>query len=169
MAELLYHHSRSIKGVSYGEVNADPQYTDPLGFKGAYDWLAGEVGFYPLFLAVGSTKTDLKMTTYDDEEENVLFSFGDVEGSLMDFDYWHIALSEGEGPRVNRLQKRWIFKPSWSKARWLRKVKKEPGHVQLVTPKLHLPNAKRIWVHNERAKRRMEELGFRNVEIRQHI
>lgn len=72
MAELRYHHSRNLNGVVYGDVEADPRYTDPL-FRGAYAWLAGRIGFSPLFLAVGSTKADFKMTTYDDECENVLF------------------------------------------------------------------------------------------------
>lgn len=97
------------------------------------------------------------------------FSFEDIEGTFMDFDYWHIALCEGREVRVNKLHERWIFKPSWSKARWLRKAKQEPGHVQFVTPRLHLPNAKRIWVHTVRAKQTLEAMGFDNVEIRPHI
>ena len=62
---LLYHHCIPLEHIVHGELRADPFHSDPE-FKDAYAWLAKEVCFHPLFLAVGATEEDIRMTGYQD-------------------------------------------------------------------------------------------------------
>lgn len=119
---LQYHHCRSLENVIYGEVKACPEHTDP-SFRDACLWLEEQVGFYPLFLAVGTTEEDIRMTGYQNQwgkvigskiigkradgtyiqrnilrgkgefPNDVLFSFEDVDGVFMDYMYWHLVLN----------------------------------------------------------------------------
>ena len=59
-----------------------------------------------------------------------------------------------------------IFKPSYSKADWLRKARKDPCTVMLAAPSLYLPDAKRIWTRNNKTKKQLEDMGFENVEAK---
>lgn len=168
---LLYHHCRNLDSVVYGKVKANPKYSDP-DFRKAYFWLKKQVGFYPLFLAFGSEES-LHMTGYNDQwrrgesRNHVLFSFENADGTFMDFDTWHIALNASNNNyHVTEYEKRLMFKPSWTRSRWLRKAEQRPDTVQLVTPELYLPDAKRIWVRNKETKRKSESIGFGNVEVR---
>lgn len=179
---LQYHHSRNLDSIIFGEVSSHLDYFDP-DFKDAYLWLEKEVGFYPLFLAVGTTEEDIRMTGYQDNwrvkisdweyrrtgkfPNIVLFSFESVDGIFMDFDYWHLVLNAGyKNYQMTDYEKRLIFKPSFSKSKWLGKAKEDPHSVQLVTPALYLPDAERIWVRNQQTKKLLESMGFENVEVR---
>ena len=184
---LLYHHCRSLEHVIFGEVKPKPEYDADLFDRKAHLWLEKQVGFYPLFLAVGTAEEDLHMTGYQDNwkrkigEHNkcsiyrkkgeflneVLFSFEEVTGVFMDYLTWFIALnSEYKNYAVSDYEKRLIFKPSYSKADWLRKASKDPGTVMLVAPSLYLPDAKRIWARNKATKEKLEDMGFENVEAK---
>ena len=194
---LQYHHCRDLESVVFGEVKGNPKYSDPI-FRKAYFWLKKEVGFYPLFLAVGSSEDSLHMTGYQDQwrrvigTENVgrrkdgryiqknvlrhthpnyvLFSFENIEGVFMDFDFWHLALNAAMNRRdVSEYEKRLIFKPSWTKSRWLRKAEEHPDTVQLVSPKIYLPDAKRILVRNQETAKTLELMGFENIEVRRLV
>lgn len=184
---LLYHHCMDLENVVYGEIKANPKYSDP-DFKRAYGWLEKEVGFYPMFLAVGTKRYDILITGYDTQWKKitlssyrdgkvintlrkkgefpnwVLFSFDNMEGIFTDYEYWHCVL--GGDNTANKNERKWILKPSWGKARWLRKARKDPGSVQLVTDKLDLRNAKRVWVRNENTKNNLEDMGFSKVNVR---
>ncbi len=193
---LIYHHCRSLESVVFGEVKANPKYFDSY-LKEAYFWLTEEVGFYPLFLAVGESEEDIRMTGYQSQwrrvigtknvgrrkdgtyiqknvlikkgelSNNVLFSFEDIEGVFMDYGHWHLAFSLGsKNYKIRNYENRWIFKPSWNKADWLRKVRKEPCSVQLITSKLYLPDAKRIWVRNKETQNILEKMGFENISVK---
>ena len=195
---LLYHHCRSLDSVVYGEVEANPKYSDEH-FKNAYSWLEKEVGFYPLFLAVGITKKDIQMTGYENQwnrvigskivgrrkdgayiqrnilrkkgraPNDVLFSFENVSKNSVFMDYldWYLVLnSSHKNYQITDYEKRLIFKPSWNKAKWLRKAMIKPYSVQLVTPSLNLSNAKRIWVRNKQTKEELISKGFKNVECK---
>jgi len=189
--QLQYHHCRSLDSVVYGTVKASPKHADEY-LKGAYLWLEKEVGFYPLFLSVGTTDEDIRMTGYQNQwrrilsegqgpkgkeyrrkgesPNNVLFSFEDVDGIFMDYDYWHIVLNAGhKNYQITDYEKRLIFKPSWLKSKWLRKARKEPHSVQLITPELCLPDAERIWVRNQQTKKLLTAMEFNNVESRRLI
>jgi hypothetical protein len=179
---LEYHHCRCLESVVFGEIKANPTYFDK-DLKDAYFWLEKEVGFYPIILAVGKTDEDIRMTGYQNQfgriltesskgntyrkkgefPNDVLFSFENVDGIFMDYMYWHIVLNSSyKNYQITDYEKRLIFKPSWNKTDWLRKAKKNPHSVQLVTSKLYLPYAKRIWVRNKDTKETLEEKGFNN-------
>lgn len=194
--KLLYHHGRDLESVIYGEVKPNTRYVEDKWFLGAYKWLEKEVGFFPLFLAVGEDhyKT-IAMTGYQDNwrrllsytltdrgrrigvdyrkkgefPNKVLFSFDELDGIFMDFDYWHIVLNASPDYKIKKKHKRWIFKPFWSKEKWLEKSRRKEWvkwDVQMVVPSLYLPGAKRIWVRNKKTKKYLEETGFENVEVR---
>lgn len=183
---LLYHHCRSLEHIAFGEVKSSPEHADPFEKK-ANLWLEKQVGFYPLFLAVGSAEEDIVMTGYDRNwkrkigstgtkgiyvqkgkfPNEVLFSFEEMTGVFMDFGNWFIALnSEWKNYAVSDYEKRLIFKLSYNKADWLRKARKEPGSVMLVAPSLYLPSAKRVWVRNKETKEKLEDMGFEGVEVK---
>ncbi len=183
---LQYHHCRSLDSVVYGRVKASPEHADE-DLKEAYLWLKKEVGFYPIFLSVGTTDEDIRITGYQNQwrrilsegpngkeyrkkgdfPNDVLFSFEDIEGVFMDYDYWHIALNAGhKNYQMTDYEKRLIFKPSWSKSKWLGRAGKDQHSAQLVTPELYLPNAEIIWVRNQQTKRLLISMGFDNVESR---
>ena len=186
---LLYHHCSSLDNVIYGEVRANPEHSDP-DFKDAYSWLEKEVDFYPLFLSVGTTDEDIRMTGYQNQwrrivsegkngtgyggrgefPNDVLFSFESVGGVFMDYDYWHRVLGAGyKEYHMTEYEKRLIFKPSWSPSQWLRKAKKDSHSVQLVTPGLYLPDAKRIFVRNQQTQELLTSMGFENIEVRRLV
>ena len=191
---LQYHHCSDFNNITFGEIKAKPSYSDP-DFKSAYLWLEKEIGFYPLFVAVGITEDAIRITGYDAQwarvisskivgrkksrtyvQRNVLrrkgefpnyvlFSFRELEGVFMDYDYWHLVLHAGyKNYQMTDYEKRLIFKPSYSELKWLGKARYKP--VQLVTQKLYLPNAERIWTRNNKTKKSLESMGFENVEVR---
>jgi hypothetical protein len=198
---LLYHHCIDLEYVVFDEISRDESQIrsqtknkkdivwDNIS-KMSYRWLEREVGFYPLFLAVGTTGADIRMTGYqcqwrvkivDALEKKsrvyrkagefpnyVLFSFENVDGIFTDFDMWNILVlnSAHKEHQIPVHEKKRVFKPSWTKADWLRKARRDPDSVQLVTPKLYLPDARRIWVRNKPTKERLEEMGFENVDVR---
>lgn len=188
---LLYHHCRLLESVSYGEIVADSTYSNP-DFKEAYGWLEKEIGFYPLFLAVGISENDIRMTGYQNNwrrfigtekiedgklvrkyrrggefPNEILFSFKLVDGIFMDYDYWHIALNAvGYKDIITDHEKRLIFKPSWRKTQWLNKAKYEPHSVQLAAPRLYLPAASLISVRNKSTQLMLKMRGFQNIEVR---
>jgi len=179
---LMYHHSRELKSIVYGELSADSRYYDPF-FKDAYVWLEKEVGFSPLFLAVGQTIEDIRMTGYQDNwrrkvstneyrragnsPNHVLFSFDALDGVFMDYSYWHIVLNANhKNYRVSNYETRLIFKPSWEKNRWLRYAKQHPHSVQLVRPNTDLRKAGRIWTRNNQTKTILEGMEFKNIKVK---
>jgi hypothetical protein len=182
---MLYHHSRSLDSVVFGEIKANPDYFDDLA--PAYFWLKKKFGFLPVFLAVGETEEDIRMTGYqcqwrqlliDSPRGNtyrkkgeypnyVLFSFEEVEGKFLDYMYWlFIMNSTTSNRKVDSLDEKYTLKRSWTKSKWLKKAKKDPHSVQMVTSSLYLPDAKGVYVRNKQTKKTLEEMGFENVEVR---
>lgn len=193
---ILYHHCRSLDSITLGEVKANPKYFDS-DLRGGYYWLRREVGFNPLFLAVGNSEEDIRMTGYPNQwnriigteivgrrkdgsyiQKNVLrkrgefpnyvlFSFDEVEGIFMDYGYWHLVLNANyKNYNISDYEKRLIFKPSWDKSKWLKKARKEPHSVQLVTCRLYLPDARGIFVRNQETKKVLEKMRFKNVKVK---
>ena len=185
----MYHHCRPLGGVVFNNVTGTQEFSDP-DLKDAYLWLEKEVGFYPLFLSVGISECDLYMTGYNDNwrvvtgwehkdgvmkanfrkrgefPNHILFSFAKVDGVFTDYDAWHIVLNaDRKNYKISDYEKRLIFKPSWTKAKWLLKAKRNPHSVQLVAPRLFLPDASRVMVRNRATKDILEKLGFGKVEV----
>lgn len=183
---LLYHHCRSLESVVYGEVKPNPHFSDEF-LKRAYSWMEQQLGFYPLFIAVGEAEEDIRMTGYENQwrrivsksqkktkyrtagefPNEVLFSFSNLEGVFTDYDYWIMVLNtEYKNYQVTDYEKKLLFKPSWNKAKWLRRARERPHTVQLVIPKLYLPDAEHIWVRNKKTKKQLEKIGFEGVEVK---
>jgi hypothetical protein len=187
--EPYYHHCMPVAQVKHGTILADPAFSYP-GFMPAYEWLDDELGFFPLFCAVGVSDAVIRMTGYADnwrvltggefvfgkyqkiyrregEFPNLaLFSFDHIDGVFMDFMSWHIALNACmNGRAVSNAEKKMIFKPSWTKSRWIQAALHESHSVQLVTQELPLDTALKVRVRNAATRQLLEEKGFRNAEI----
>ena len=74
----LFHHSMSIELVKYGTLHPSIEYTR-LSYRDMPDfyehdnwdlppnlWLQDQVGFYPLFMAMGTVLEDYQMTGYQE-------------------------------------------------------------------------------------------------------
>lgn len=170
---------RSLDSVVFGEIKPDHRYVGPL-FQGSYRWLEQQVGFYPLYVAVcedrKGSRANVMYDKYPDDRQiwetilryDVLFSFENVEGVFSDEVVWNTVITDLQnGDPISDYHRRCLFKPSWSKARWLRVAKKGDHWVQLVTPSLYLPDAQQIWVKNHETKEALEALGFKDVALRQ--
>jgi len=185
----LYHYCMPASGIISGIIIPDRTRSDP-DFLPAYEWIEERLGFFPLFLAVGALENVAGMTGYQDNwrvfkggevidgryrkiyrkkgdfPNLALLSFESVEGVFMDYDYWHIALTECmNNSRVSRQAESWIFKPSWTKSRWLHAVLTGTHSVQLVAPVLPLAEAREIRVRNALTRRFIEGQGFENVRV----
>lgn len=179
--KLIYHHSRVLEHVKYGVVKqergVDEYYED------CYLWLEKQVGFYPLFLSVGETEEDIRMTGYQNQwlkkigsyeyrkkgeyPNYVLFSFDQLNsGVFMDYEGWHLCLnSSAINYQIRDWAKRHIFKYSWNKGDWLRYARKNPHSVQYVVPELDLSKANKVYVRNQATKKYLPKLGFKNINI----
>lgn len=188
---MLFHHNRGLAGVRYGVIKPNPKYSDPE-FLPAYRWLEQQIGFFPLFVAVGDSSEALLQTGYQDQwrvllgyngnnrvpihrrkgefPTEVLFSFVNLHGSFLDSDWWTVALSNilGSVP-VERQMQKYLLKRSWSRSRWLRKAEEAPGSVELVMPLLDLSQASRIWVRNQKTLRTLSAMGFARVEVQRML
>jgi len=122
---LLYHHCRPIERVSFGTVYpANAWSGNPDLLHGhdqiAYAWLAERCGFWPIWLAVGITDDDRRVTGYSGQwlrkigdgpdpshriyvrrgefPSFVLFSWTEAPPRIVhiDYDTWHIVLNSVE-------------------------------------------------------------------------
>ena len=187
---LLYHHCMPAEAACFGVFEPDRRLSDPF-FRMAYEWLEKEIGYYPVFFAVGELESALWMTGYDDnwrvctggervdgtyrktyrhkgEFPNLAcFSFSEIDGILMDFQSWHIALNVCmNGGSVSEAERRMIFKPSWTRSRWLSASRKETHRVQLVAPAVPLHRAEHGYVRNSVTRLMLEKRGFTNIEVK---
>jgi hypothetical protein len=188
--ELLFHHCISLDAVRFGTIRPERKFSDPE-FLPAYEWVEEIIGFFPIFYAVGQINAALPMTGYADNWRYLtggemvngiyqktynrkgnfpnlaLFSFDTINGIFMDFQSWHIALNACmNGGNVTPAEQRMIFKPSWSRSRWIRAALNGTHLVQLIAPELPLPLAKRGYVRNTKTKRIVERMGFPDITIK---
>jgi len=207
MDKLLFHHSTNFSTIRYDTIVPSEQHTskneeingwdddDLAGWDvKANNWLKNEVGFYPLFMAVGDCPDDLYMTGYQsnwkvttsswfDEDTKkrcytrlkkgefpncVLFSFKNVNCVFMDIDYWLVTAYSNimNGFETTEQDKRCIFKYSWNRSKWLRRAANDPGRVMCVVNGLDLKQADRIWVRNKDTKKALDKMGFENVFVK---
>ncbi len=133
--------------VKYGTIRPALRYTESW-LKSPCLWLSQELGFYPLFLAVGFKDWQLRMTGYQDQFRRwigtnaqrqrlyrkkgefpnyVLFSFDEtdiVDGVFLDECAWSVfILNPFLAKRPEAIKKtdlKMVFKRSLGKADWLR-------------------------------------------------
>jgi hypothetical protein len=188
--ELLFHHCIPVDAVRFGTLQPDRKYSDP-DFLPAYEWVEKITGFFPIFYAVGQIDAVVPMTGYADNwrfltggemingryqkifnrrgnfPNFALFSFDTIDGIFMDFQSWHIALNACmNGGSVTSAEQRMIFKPSWTRSRWIRAALNGTHSVQLVAPELPLTLAKRGYVRNTKTKRIVERMGFPEITVK---
>jgi hypothetical protein len=96
-----------------------------------------------------------------------LFSFEKIDGIFMDYQSWHIALNACiNGKSVTPAEQRMIFKPSWTRSRWIRAALTGTHSVQIIAPELPLQRAKRGYVRNIKTRHLLEMMGFLDLEVR---
>jgi hypothetical protein len=96
-----------------------------------------------------------------------VFSFDTIDGIFMDFQSWHIAINAClNGRNVTPSEQRMIFKPSWTRNRWIRAALNGTHSVQLIAPELPLQLAKRGYVRNTKTKRIVERMSFPEITIK---
>jgi hypothetical protein len=191
--KLTYHHVRPFEAITYdivrpkspldyGKDKEDARYWDR-----AYRWLENKLGFYPIFLAVGKTNEDVRMTGYQNQwrkllveskdyreyrrkgesPNEVLFSFNSMpsNGVFIDYDNWHLVLNLSDKPEELEKYTHSIFRPSWIKNDWITRSNKDPHSVQLVVPSLDLRLASQVTVRNKQTKESLIKMGFPNVVV----
>jgi len=188
--EQLFHHCMPLSQVSYNTIPANPAYSTESFLLPAYEWLAEQIGFFPHFVSVGMNRDALYRTGYQDNwrvraggeffnaqyrktyrkrgefPNNALFSFDNLEGIFMDFDYWHIAINEiTNGGNVSKREMNWILKPTWTRKRWLRAATDQTHPVDLLVPAIPLYKSVKVRVRNRATQKILETMGFHNVEI----
>ncbi|MDO9324521.1 MAG: hypothetical protein Q7T80_06135 [Methanoregula sp.] len=188
--DLLFHHCITLDAVRFGTLRPDRKYSD-TEFLPAYEWVEEITGFFPIFYAVGEIDAVVTMTGYADNWRNLTggemvngryqktynrkgnfpnlaaFSFDTIDGIFMDFQSWHIALNACmNGGSVTPAEQRMIFKPSWTRSRWIRAALNGTHSVQLVAPELPLTLAKRGYVRNSKTKRIVERMGFPDITVK---
>jgi hypothetical protein len=213
--ELLFHHSRELRHVPFGIVRQarvstilprsqrpptspldDPWYEAKLAWEPAYDWLAERLGFYPLFLAVGSTDDDRRMTGYQDQwrqllgygpegrvyrrrgqiSSRCLFSWSRMPTDLvfLDFGYWHVILnavsSDLERAEARVLLQPWFDERSLFRRSWATsdwlRRARRDGGVQAVAQELDLRTSDEVWCRNREARNRLLLQGFAAERVR---
>jgi hypothetical protein len=203
--DIPFHHNMDFEDVSYGEMIPSEEMSRRAQRRFGQDeasvdlevlpnlWLKKQVGFYPLFLAYGTSLEDLMMTGFQNNwrrkigehydkstrrfvstlrkageyPNSVLFSFTAVPDVVfMDYQNWFLVLNSSHCDYdMSKQDIRMIFRRSWPPSRWKRLSAEHPCNVMAVVPKLDLRKADRIWVRNYATKRKMERMGFRNVEV----
>ncbi|MFA4849858.1 MAG: hypothetical protein WC626_09045 [Methanoregula sp.] len=187
---LIFHHCIPTENVRYRTFRPNRNYSDRY-FRPAYEWLEEVIGYYPFFFSVGSDEAAIRMTGYDDnwrvltgtriingkrknsyrkagEFPNIaLFSFDHMDGIFMDYGSWHIALNACmNGRHVTEAERKMIFKPSWSRNRWIRAALTGTHPVQLAAAVLPLKEAKRTYVRNLKTGKRLRLMGFPDPEVK---
>ncbi|MBW1996610.1 MAG: hypothetical protein JRJ29_01460 [Deltaproteobacteria bacterium] len=186
--KLLYHHCMNFEDISYAAFKADPSKSDPEWINST-KWIAKEIGFWPLFFSVGDDYDTYIKTGYDFNWKRkighdpkvgpilvkagkspnlVMFSFNHVDGVFMDHNifFQYLILAGDREIKLGIVQRRWLFKPRWSRKKWLRLAKEDPYlGVTLVAPGMDPRAANRIWVRNKKTQRALKKMGFSNVVV----
>jgi hypothetical protein len=135
-------------------------------------WLEKQVGFYPLFLAVGTQRDDILQTAYHVQWHRcgeplnyVLLSFRDVPDPVfVDEQAWFCVLNSSHcdyriGPGIRKT----LLKRSWTRSRWMRWSKKRSAYA--VVRSLNPKDADRVWVRNRTTGDLLLKEGYRNVSV----
>jgi hypothetical protein len=195
-AGLTAYHCIPLDQVVADTIVADAKYTEDDTDRSSYTWLAGQVGFYPIFLALGN-KNIIWMTRYNCQfgrpgpkwvyrvgEDKpvrvvaekprhtfnyVLFEFplSALAERLVFTDYSYWCTINGDFASAKR-------NPVWVKRTfkrsWSRRRWLEYAtsgeNVQLIVPDLDLRLCQRVWVRNERTRNKLARMGFENIGIK---
>jgi len=174
-----------LKNVKYGIIRMNiEEYVQGLGpdwywLKNLYAWFRQKIGFWSIFLTVADRYDAYVLEGYhlnwksgekDQDSNYVLFSFEELRGIFVDNNWREYMLVNAvhyNKQEINRMmglvRERWLFKPAWSKEKWLKFSNN--NLVRLACKELDLRNAKRIWVRNKQTRRALERMGFSDVQV----
>jgi hypothetical protein len=189
--EKYFYHVIDFTAVSRSVLRPQVEFSDSEWIP-AYQWLENEIGFYPLFLAVGDgnaayvtgyqnqwrvhlggTMSDGKYVSKKRKAGEfpnfVLFAFrqSELQGCFTDYQWWNIVLTDllCERP-IGQALYRYLFKKSWSRSKWLRTANGDGSAVQLLVPELDLSKAAFAWARNEKSAAVLRDMGFDNVSVK---
>ena len=159
-------------------------------------WLQKETGFYPLFLSVHGDihttgyqgnwsrclmswhengKRKVLMRKKGEFPNYVMFSFDHLDDiTFIDYSWWFVVLNSVTGGNYDRViekDKQILFKRSWSKNKWIRHIvnqleKSGSYKAMAIIPRLDLKQASSVWVRNNESKKKLEHMGFKNVQVK---
>lgn len=189
--EKYFYHAIDLEAVSRSVLRPQVEFSDSE-WVSAYRWLEKEIGFYPLFLAVGD-ESAAYVTGYQNqwrvhiggsiidgnyvaskrkagEFPNVAllaFRQGDIQGCFTDYQWWNIVLTDVLcGRPIGPALYRYLFKKSWSRSKWLRTANGDGHLVQMLVPELDLSKAAFLWARNEKSAEALRAMGFENVSVK---
>jgi hypothetical protein len=177
-------HSSYFSSVSFGEMRADPSFSDDV-WHDEFRWLEKQIGFYPLFMAFGNNYA-IENTFYKGPEsrgvhwrKHTVLSIFELDALadvvFTDYDVWTHSCSEdmprfsAATARLTKRQRKWVdalFKPSWTREQWLQKASEDCTSVQLLVPSLDFRRASEIWTRGSRLQARLHASGLPNVRVR---
>jgi hypothetical protein len=189
--QLFFYHKLPLEQVERKLLIPNPAFSDSE-FLPAYRWLEQEIGFFPLFLAVGREEAAY-VTGYQNQwlvnlggrqvdgvyqpiirkagdfPNYVLFAFPikTLEGVYTDYLWWNIVLSDVLSQvQVSSQLRRLLFKKSWPTHKWLRLANQDGHQVQFLAAQLDLAQASFVWVRNEKTAKTLRNMGFHDVRVK---
>jgi len=163
----LFHHGREMDQTTYGEVWSRPlDAVDSNQGRSAnrgFRWLIRELGFNPVFLAVGSFNTTRLMMDNAFGNKDVYFSFtAPPAGVFSDYRQWErILLFKGNEDELHEL----VFRPGYTLEDWIRKAWDYPRSVQYMTPSLDLRQATTVRARLPHQVKELGGMGFSNASV----
>ena len=149
-----------------------------------YEWIESRVGFFPLFLAVGTNPLSARITGYADQwrrdvkaphNSQVLFSWEQKPHAQLvyqDFERWEFIMCDIMNSRVHgkylkpsevvisRGDEKALWKRSWGPADWRRKSHEQAHSVQAVVPELDLRTADLVRCRSQETRKQLVRLGW---------
>ncbi len=185
-------HGRDLDEVAYDIVLPNKEHPHNPDQIPKYKWLEKEIGFWPLWLAVGSRKAayftryhynwtsgygwnekghlDWKPWKNGEAPNRVMFIFepDTIDGAFIDYSAWldlgaKLIRSE-PSPVEDRLRNRLLLS-GMTREEKLRYSYEHPLDLNYVTPGLDLRKAIVVWCRDEETKLKLEKMGFTNVQV----
>jgi hypothetical protein len=188
--DLLLFHSIPFDQIRQGVIEPDVSFAEDKENIPAYRWLEAEIGFYPLFFAIGRVDDGAvySVTGYqsnwqrpDDFEEGqagktgeprnqVLFVFSmDILAESLfieDMTWCGCVLNSAENAGVSARVAASLFKPSWTPSKWRSLARKDGHAVQVVARSVNLGSAQAVYVRNKKTREALLQQGFKNVLVK---
>lgn len=88
-------------------------------------------------------------------------------GIFTDYQWWNIILSDcTTGTAIGQQLRRFLFKKSWARSKWLSTAAKDGKLVQVVAPQIDLDQAAFVWARNQETAKALRLMGFANVQVK---
>ena len=180
----MFYHSRELKHVIYGKVDAFVERDDWL--IPTYKWLSQYCGFFP---QIWLSRSSNRFTGNRFRSQGILFGFDYIKGFSVDYNQWERVLmgliDHSKGKDITGLEKQmrdYFMKSNMEDDKEGLEGKDRLFPVadyeewrdnylfvendQVVTTRLNLKSTKKIICRNEREKKVLRKMGFINNRIR---